>query len=73
MKTALLCVLLWPVAMAHPCVAQMMSAAQYHDYMKKLDATVVRWQRRVKSVDIDNMKVDYSRGKTIERARVMRR
>jgi hypothetical protein len=46
-----------------------MSASQYRDYMKGLDAAAARWQKQIKSVDIGKMKIDYSSGKAVERAR----
>jgi hypothetical protein len=46
-----------------------MSASQYRDYMKGLDAAADQWQKQIKAIDVDKMNVDYSSGKTIEHAR----
>jgi hypothetical protein len=69
MKTTGLCaVLLW-FATVCPCAAQMMSASQYGEYMRKLDDAATRWQKQLNSVDVEKMKVEYSEGKIIEQGR----
>lgn len=50
-------------------VGQMMSASQYHDYLNKLDDASARWQKQIKSVDIEQLGVDYSTGKAMESSR----
>ncbi|MBZ5678706.1 MAG: hypothetical protein LAO24_01225 [Acidobacteriia bacterium] len=37
--------------------------------MSELDAAAARWQKQIKAVDIEKMKVDYAVGSRIERAR----
>jgi hypothetical protein len=69
MKMRGLCAAILWFAVAYPCAAQLMSAAQYRDYMKGLDAAAERWQKQIKAVDVGKMNVDYSSGKTVERAR----
>ena len=54
---------------AYPCTAQLMSASQYRDYMKGLDAAAGRWQKQIKAIDVGKMNVNYSSGRTVEHAR----
>jgi hypothetical protein len=69
MKTrGLWAAILW-LAAAYPCTAQLMSASQYRDYMKGLDAAAGRWQKQIKAIDVGKMNVNYSSGKTVEDAR----
>lgn len=69
MKTTGLCAAILWLAVAYPCTAQLMSASQYREYMKGLDAAAGRWQKQIEAIDVGKMNLDYSSGKTVERAR----
>jgi hypothetical protein len=69
MKTTLLYTAAFLFATASSAVGQTMSALQYQDYLNRLDVASARWQRQIKSVDIEQLSVDYSTGKSMEKAR----
>jgi hypothetical protein len=69
MKTTLLYTAAFLFATGSSAVGQTMSALQYQDYLNRLDVASARWQRQIKSVDIEQLSVDYSTGKSMEKAR----
>jgi hypothetical protein len=60
---ALLLVLLFA---AFPCSAQMMEAAEYRGFLKRLDASTEEWRKQIAALNVEQLNVTFSRGKTIE-------
>jgi hypothetical protein len=62
---------LWAIlaCLVAPCYAQMLDAAQYRETLKGLDESGLRWQKQLRSLDVDKLKVTYAVGRNIEKAR----
>lgn len=51
---------------AIPSSAQMMEAAEYRGFMKRLDTSTAEWRNQVVALNIEKLNVTFSQGKTIE-------
>jgi hypothetical protein len=68
MRIARLCAVLLFLA-TRPCYGQMMDKAQYREQLKRADDAARRWEKQLNSIDLDKLKVSYSTGRSIEKAR----
>jgi hypothetical protein len=51
---------------ALPCPAQMMEAAEYRGFLKRLDGSVAEWRERVAALNVDQINVTFTTGRKIE-------
>jgi len=51
---------------AFPCPAQMMDAREYREFLKRLDASAIGWREQIATLNVEQLNVSFSLGKTIE-------
>jgi hypothetical protein len=52
---------------ALPCPAQLMEVAEYRGFLKRLDASVAEWREQVTALNVDQLNVTFTTGRTIEK------
>jgi hypothetical protein len=51
---------------AFPCGAQMMGPLEYRRFLKRLDASAAEWREHIEALNIEELNVTFSLGKSIE-------
>lgn len=59
-------------ALAIPSLGQgRMSTTEYREFLASIDSSVTRWQTELDEFQVENLKIDFSNGKTIDDSRTV--